>query len=250
VLAGFLVLAAATAAQGHPLDAAATAFRSYLVARVDESAGAAAAMRERIAAGDLAGAQAAWVSARGGWEAVETVSDEFFPEFDKAIDAWPDATEGFHAIEARLFGAHSLDVLPQADALAGKLKEFSQTLEGATLGAQGLLNGTAKLAYEIGESKAAGGESPYSGNSVREVGDNLAGILAAYETVFSAGVKASDAGLDAAVRDDIARLRTLVDGADIKSLDQEKLRRLSEDLAIRLQDVAPVVGLTRPELEN
>jgi iron uptake system EfeUOB component EfeO/EfeM len=249
VLASALLLVAATA-QSHPLDAAAAAFRPYLAERAGESAAAAGTMRERIAAADLAGAQAAWVAARGGWESVETVSDEFFPDLDKAIDAWPDAKAGFHAIEARLFGAHSTDVLAEADALLASLREFQRAVAGATLTAQGLLNGSAKLAYEIGESKAEGGESPYSGNSIVEVGDNVAGIKAAYQSVFAAAVKASDPGLDAAMLSDLDRLRALVEGADVKTLDQAALRQLSEDLVTRLQAIAPVVGLETPGLEN
>ena len=77
-------------------------------------------------------------------------------------------------------------------ALAGKLKEFSRTLEGATLGAQGLLNGTAKLAYEVGESKAAGGESPYSGNSVRAIHGRKSYLVNLGDLAFSAGARVAN----------------------------------------------------------
>ena len=226
LLSGFALVCAALvapASQAEPLDAAAERYRPLMAEEIDHSLAGARALHDALLANDLEAAQRAWIAARVGWERAEVFTSGF-TELDAEIDAWPNAVSGFHAIEAKLFGARLMDVQPETDALIFHLTDLRLKIRDTRLTAQGLLNGAAKLAYEVGESKAAGGESPYSGNSVREVGDNLAGILAAYETVFSAGVKASDAGLDAAVRDDIARLRALVDGADIKSLDQEELR--------------------------
>ncbi len=41
--------------------------------------------------------------------------------------------------------------------------------------AQGLLNGTARLAYEVGENKADGGESRFSGTSLDDMRNNVVG---------------------------------------------------------------------------
>ena len=41
----------------------------------------------------------------GRVERSEVFTSGFVPELDSQIDAWPDATTGFHAIEAKLFGA-------------------------------------------------------------------------------------------------------------------------------------------------
>jgi iron uptake system component EfeO len=241
-------LSGATAAPA--LDEGARSFKSYVVKRVEESLAAAQALRERMAAGDLQGAQHAWVAARAGWESVETVSDEFFPELDAAIDAWPDSSSGFHAIEARLFGAHRTDALPQAETLVANLKTFEQKLETTPLTAQGLLNGTARLAYEIGESKADGSESPFSGNSFAEIGDNLAGIEAAYRTVFATALKGADPSADAAVEHAADAVAALVKGHDAKSVDRPRLRGASEELVIALSAAAPPLGLGKPVLGN
>ena len=58
-------------------------------------------------AGDVKAAQAAWIKSRQGWEAAEPITGEFFAKLDEAIDAWPDAKQGYHAIEARCFPASS-----------------------------------------------------------------------------------------------------------------------------------------------
>jgi iron uptake system component EfeO len=238
--------AAATAPSS--LDQAAQSFKPYVAKRVAESLAAAHEMRARMAAADLVGAQHAWIAARAGWESAETVADEYFPELDAAIDAWPDATTGFHAIEARLFGAHGTDALPLADKLIENLKTFEEKLGSTSLTAQGILNGTARLAYEIGDSKADGGESPYSGNSFAEIGDNLAGIEEAYGTVFEAALEQADPSSDKAVEGAVDALKALVKASDLHSIDRPRLRRLSEDLVLALTAAAPALGLEKPAL--
>ncbi len=192
----FCAMAASASAgvpDATPLDAAVAKFKPYVLEQIDRCLGATKTMRERIAVQDLAGAQQAWLAARGGWEGSEVLTNEFFADLDRKIDAWPDADKGFHAIEARLFGAHDVKVLPAAEELVKDLEDFEHQLRAAKLTAQGLLNGTTKLAFEIGESKAEGGESPFSGNSLAEMRDNLASIAAAYDQVFAPATRKKNA---------------------------------------------------------
>jgi iron uptake system EfeUOB component EfeO/EfeM len=247
-----LALAAMPTASGGAAEfgAGITQYKVFLGEQVARSRDAAATLRDRVAAADLPGAQRAWLEARGGWEATEVVADEFFPELDAAIDAWPDAKHGFHAIEAKLFGAHSTDVLAESEALVANLTAFRQKLDATTLTAQGLLNGATKLAFEIGENKAEGGESPFSGNSLAEIEDNLRGIEAAYRGIFAAALVVEDAALDRTVRTTLDELHAVAAAPDLARLDQTRLRKLSEDLAIALLAAGPAVGLEKPSLEN
>jgi iron uptake system EfeUOB component EfeO/EfeM len=238
------------AAQAASLDAAVVVFKPQVQEWIVETLSQAKLLRERVAARDLPGAQQAWLAARGGWERAEVVTDEFFPDLDTAIDAWPDGKTGFHAIEAKLFGAHQLDVLPHVDALVDNLSDFEQLLLQKTLTAQGLLNGIAKLAFEVGDNKASGGESPFSGNSIVEMGHNVAGIMAAYRTVFAGAVKAGNARLGAATERAIDQLQQIVAVPDMKRLNQDKLRQRGEELAASFREIAPVIGLDKPKLEN
>lgn len=232
------------------LDAAAGDFRPYVLQQIAQSLSAVRTMRDRIAAHDLSGAQKAWLAARGGWESSEVVTAEYFPDLDRAIDAWPDAERGFHAIEARLFGAHTTDAQSAADELIGNLTEFEHQLQGTTLTAQHLLNGVARLTYEIGEDKAGGGESPFSGNSLAEIGSNVAAIAAVYHRVLVPAAKRKPTGPSQQVALDLERLQTLIAAPSLSALDQTALREASESLTVDLGNLGEQLGLHKPSLGN
>jgi iron uptake system component EfeO len=242
------VTAATTTALATPLDDAAAAFKPYVAEQIGKSLVHVRELRQRLAANDLAGAQQAWLAARAGWEGAETVSKEFFPDLDAAIDAWPNAKIGFHAIEAKLFGAHRTDDLPEADELVASLTSFDAQLRATTLSAQGLLNGTTKLAFEIGDNKADGGESQFSGNSLVEIGYNLAAVEAVYRAVFAPELAERNAKRGQAVKTTLDELQALVAVPALRDLDQARLRKLSEGLASELQAAGPEIGLASPSL--
>jgi iron uptake system component EfeO len=234
----------------HSLEDSAADFRPYVLDAIGRSLSSVKAMRERIDAQDLAGAQRAWLAAREGWEGSEVVTSEFFPQLDRAIDGWPDADKGFHAIEAKLFGAHDVKAAPAAAELVGNLEEFRRELQRTTLTPQGLLNGTTKLVYEIGEDKGEGGESPYSGNSLPEIRDNLRCVEAAWQHVFASAVQRTDPALARSFTAHLHQLRSLCAVATIQQLDQVMLRDLSESVANDLVNISRVLGLVRPQLGN
>src|SRR5262249_31128152 len=130
------------------------------------------------------------------------------------------------------------------------LTDFQRRLRDVALTPQHLLNGTTKLSFEVGESKADGGESQYSGNSIVEIGYNVVGIKAAYETVFAAALETGDPALAKTTARAIEQLQQIVAARDLKNLDQDQLRQRSEELAVALRAAAPVIGLDKPNLEN
>jgi iron uptake system EfeUOB component EfeO/EfeM len=221
-----------------------------MVRDIDRSLAGARLLRARLAAGDVPGAQKAWIDSRVGWERSEVFTSGFVPDLDREIDAWPNALLGFHAIEAKLFGAKRTDLKPETDALILNLEDLDVKIRHLDLLPQRLLNGTARLAYEIGESKADGGESAFSGTSLSDMRDNVDGIEIAYETIFAAAVEAGDPKLAPAIPLKIAELKTLVGVPDLKSLDPERLRAASEELIVLLQTAAPEIGLRAPSLEE
>jgi iron uptake system component EfeO len=241
---------AGAATASRPLETAAAGFRPYVLQAITRSLVAVQTMRERIDAQDLAGAQRAWLAAREGWEGSEVVTSEFFPQLDRAIDGWPDADKGFHAIEARLFGAHDVKAGAAAAELVSNLEEFRRQLQLTTLTPQGLINGTTKLVYEIGEDKGEGGESPYSGNSLAEIGDNLRCVEATWLRVFEPTVKLRDPAAARSLTAHLRELRSLSAVATIQQLDQVMLRDLSESVANDLVNISRALGLERPQLGN
>jgi iron uptake system component EfeO len=232
------------------LDAAAERYRPELAAAVEQCLAGARTLRERIQAKDLEGARKAWIAARVGWERSEVFTSGFTSELDAAIDAWPSAVTGFHFIEARLFGARQFDVMEATDALIFHLTDLRLKIRDTRLTGQGMLEGTAKLAYEIGESKADGGESRFSGTSLDDMRNNADGIEAAYRIVFASELSSRNPALAEEMSTKIGRLQTQLKVPSLAEIDADQIRSSSEDLVITLQRAAPVLGLERPSLSD
>jgi iron uptake system component EfeO len=244
-----LATGVARTAAATPLETGAENYRPYMIEGISQALSGARHLRERIVAGDLAGAKKAWISARAGWERSEVFTAGFVPELDSQIDAWPNADSGFHAIEARLFGAGRTDVEHDTDVLVTNLDRLHGKLRDMALTPQGLLDGTVRLAYEVGESKADGGESRISGTSLDDMRNNVAGIEFAYRTIFSMPLKTADAKLADGVDARIERLEIIVAARDLPSVDVTALRRASEELVILLQNASTKLGLQHATLE-
>jgi iron uptake system component EfeO len=225
-------------------------YRTYLIAEISQSLADAKRLRERAAAKDVEGAKKAWIAARVGWEEAEVFISGFVSDLDEDIDAWPNALNGFHAIEARLFGANTPNVAAATDQLIYRLTDLDIKIRQIPLNSQGLLNGAARLAYEVGESKADGGESRYSGTSLDDMRHNVSGIQLVYATLFAAPLEASDPTLAIATEQTIQRLAGLLGAADVKNLEPGKVRAASEELIVALQTAAPKIGLRKPTLED
>src|SRR3984885_703829 len=244
-----LLLASMPTTNAASLDDAVERYRPYLIEGIGQALTGSRNLRERIAAKDLAGAKKAWIAARAGWERSEVFTAGFVPELDSQIDAWPNADSGFHAIEKNLFGSNRTDVAGETDALVDHLDSLYGKLRDMPLTRQGLLDGTVRLAYEVGESKADGGESRISETSLDDMRNNVAGIDFAYRTIFADRLKEVDAGLADKVTARIEQLKTIVAAPDLPHVNVRALRRVSEELVISLQAASAKLGLRRPTLE-
>jgi iron uptake system EfeUOB component EfeO/EfeM len=242
-------LVAAGPGRAASLDEGVEHYRAYLIVDVDRTLTSAKRLRDGAAAGDLAAAKQAWIEARIGWERSEVFTTGFVPELDRDIDAWPNGLAGFHAIEARLFGASQTDFVNEVNALLLRLAELSTTVRNVELTAQGLLNGVVRLTYEVGESKVDGGESRVSGTSLNDMRNNVDGIELAYGTIFASEVDARDPQLGAGLQRSIDELKTMVDRPDLRHLDPDQLRAATEELVLKLQSAAPLLRLEKPTLE-
>lgn len=252
---GGIGLAAMTGAGGARADAltsGAAAYKPFAVTQIGKALKGAKEMQAAIDAGDAKAAQKAWIASRRGWERIEPITGAFFPDLDEAIDSWPDAEHGYHAIEAALFAGKLDGLKPKADELVKNLTAFSDKLKapGFAFTPQGLMNGVAGLAYEVGENKAKGGESPYAGTSLIDMQENVEGIEAVYQLVFAEALKAKDAKLADDIHERIEAVEDLVKVPDIKKLDQAALTKQGEALAVQLQLAAAKLGLEKPKLTD
>jgi iron uptake system component EfeO len=225
-------------------------YRRYMIEEIGQTLAAAKTLHERVVAKDLDGAKQAWITARINWERAEVFTSGFVSDLDEEIDAWPNALTGFHAIEAKLFGAKNTDVAGETTQLIYRLVDLDIKVRQMPLNAQGLLNGTARLAFEVGESKANGGESRYSGTSLDDMRNNVFGIQLAYKVIFSAALEAADPKLAAKANETIQRLAALLEVRDVKTTEPDRIRAKSEELVVALQEAAPKIGLKTPTLED
>lgn len=232
-----------------PFDAAIERYRAQLVADVDRSVASVEKLRDSAAAGDLAAARRAWIEARIGWERAEVFTSGFAPELDRDIDAWPNGPTGFHAIEVTLFGAGRTDVSSQIDALLSNLTEMAAKARQTALTPQGLLDGLSRLTYEVGESKLDGGESRISGTSLNDIRHNVEGIEQAYDTIFAAAIDSRNHDRNGTAQRQIAELKSMLIQGDLRQIDQDRLRIVSEELVVTLQTAAPDIALAPPKLE-
>ncbi|HEY5378282.1 MAG TPA: EfeM/EfeO family lipoprotein [Pseudolabrys sp.] len=236
----------AGAAQAATMEQGLKSFKPFIVEHIGIAIAGTKKLQTAVKAGDVKAAQAAWIESRKGWEAMETVTGTYFGDIDKEVDAWPDAKKGYHAIEVVLFKAGKTEGLeaPIAAVLVS-LDKFEKRAKSKSfkITAQKLLEGAANLAYEVGEEKSKGGESPYAGTSIVDMQENVESIEMAYKLVFSDTLKKKDAKLAGIVDERILNLERLVKVDDIKSMDQKKVHIAGEELAALLLTAAPKLGL-------
>jgi iron uptake system component EfeO len=160
----------------HVAEVDCAAFRVYASALLDRLVIATEKLALEVEAGDLEQSKRAWIAARVGWERGETFLGEYFPDADEAIDTWPTASSGLHAIEPALFEQRDAgSAKPLAGKLLADVRSLKETFARLELDPQGLANGIARIAFEIGDAKADGGESPFVGTSLDDMQNNVAG---------------------------------------------------------------------------
>jgi iron uptake system component EfeO len=247
-VAGAALIATETG-RAAALDDGAEQYRSHLITDADRTLASARTLAASAAAGDLAAAKQAWIEARVGWERSEVFTTGFVPELDRDIDAWPNGVIGFHAIEAKLFGTNRTDFKNEADELVRNLSELSASVRNTPLTPQGLLDGVVRLAYEVGDSKADGGESRVSGTSLNDMRNNVDGIELAWRTIFAPTAASRDQQVELGMRRSIEELKAIVDVGELRRIDPDRLRIATEELVLKLQNAAPLLDLKKPTLE-
>jgi iron uptake system EfeUOB component EfeO/EfeM len=250
LMAASLLALAPRSAYADALAEGAKNYKPFAVEHIGKALAGAKELQAAVKAGDVKKAQAAWIKSRKGWEAVEPITGEFFGELDGAIDAWPDAKHGYHAVEAPLFAGKLAEIAQPVDGLVANLTKFKHELgaDSFAFTPQGLLNGTTKLAYEVGENKSKGGESPYAGTSLVDMHENVEGIEAVYKLVFEEPLKAKDTKLAKQIDEKIESVEDLVKVKGLKQLNASALNKTAEELAVLLQSAAPKLGLKAPDL--
>ena len=205
---------------------------------------------EALKKGDIPAARQAWIDARVGYERSETFAEPLFPDLDAAIDTWPDAKTGFHAIEAQLFVDCGKPSVEQAEDLLKTAKALQAGLPKAKLTGETLIGGVAGLAFEVGEGKSKGGESRVSGTSLADMQHNVEGIERAWTLVFAKPVAEKDPALAKRIDTQLAEVKSLVSVSSLDKLDPPSFEKKAEMLAGSFADAAVALGYPAPKFEE
>lgn len=188
-------------------------YQVYLSRRSRELAETTAALAEKVAAGDLDGAKAAWLAARQPWRQMAPVTGRIadlvnrmdpLAEYLERREADP-AFIGFHRIEYALWRQGSTEgVAPVAAKLATTAATVGERLKQAKPGPADLAGNAASLAARVAD-QATASQAPYSHSDLAEYSADLDGIaksaLVVEPLVRDANAAAADAlgsALDAA----------------------------------------------------
>jgi iron uptake system component EfeO len=232
-------------------DPCGIALRPYAATVMDRVVIGAEALAKRVEAGDLSGAKRAWIEVRVGWERGEVFLLPYFPEAVAAIDAWPDADSGFHALEQILFVDGDLAAASDlAKQLVGDAVALRFRLETTELGAPGLLDGLVTVAGQLGGAKAAGGESPLAGTSIDDMRNHLEGMEIVYALSFAQLARTRQPALHARIMNNLIGLGWALRAPSIAEVEGATVLVLSEKLRDAFQEMALLVELEGTQMRQ
>ncbi|HEY2112602.1 MAG TPA: EfeM/EfeO family lipoprotein [Dongiaceae bacterium] len=249
-LAAISLTAAPRLARATPIDDAAEAYKAAAQTDIDSIVAGLRKLVEALKKGDIPAARQAWIDARVGYERSETFAEPLFPDLDTAIDTWPEAKTGFHAVEAKLFVDGATPPLTEAADLLMTAKALQAAMPKAKLTGETLIGGIASLAFEVGEGKSKGGESRVSGTSLNDMQHNVEGIERAWNSVFAAPVAAKDPRLAKRIQDQLAEVKSLVSVSSLDKLDPPSFEKKAEMLVGSIADAAVALGYPAPKFEE
>jgi iron uptake system EfeUOB component EfeO/EfeM len=249
-LAALSMTAAPRLAHASSIDDAAEAYKVAAQADIDSIVTGSEKLVEALKKGDISAARQAWIDARVGYERSETFAEPLFPDLDSAIDTWPEAKTGFHAVEAKLFVDGATPPLTEAEDLLVTAKALQAAMPKARLTGEKLIGGIASLAFEVGEGKSKGGESRVSGTSLNDMQHNVEGIERAWNAVFAGPVAAKDPKLAQRILDQIAEVKSLVSVSSLDKLDPPSFEKKAEMLAGSIADAAVALGYPALKFEE
>lgn len=159
-------------------------YRVYLGRRANQIVTATASLAERIAAGDVEGAKAAWLEARTPWREIAPVSGriaDLANSMDPLADYLANREEdagftGFHRIEYGLWEKNSTEGLePAADKLLADAAVLKERLSSLDVKPADLAANAAALASRVAD-QATGDQTPYAHADLAEFSADLGGI--------------------------------------------------------------------------
>ena len=193
---------ASAAAAPNPLaETAATEYKAYAVAQIDQLVGLVKTFTDAVRAGDLRAAQDAYAPSRAPWERIEPLAG-LVEEIDGKVDARVDdfageddaAFTGWHRLEYLLFEKNTTEGgAPFADQLDKDIATLKSEFATVEVKPVDVSTGAAELIEEVSEGKITGEEDRYSKTDLWDFDANLQGSQAAVSKLSPALVEADPA---------------------------------------------------------
>ena len=252
---GPLVVTGAASATSTAAAAAAARYLHYIESQTVLLTAKTRRFAQRLRAGDVEGAKAAYAEARIPYERIEPVA-ESFGDLDPAIDARagdvPKAKwTGFHPIEQFLWvhGATGPEKLRKK--LLHDVLDLQRRVQAIELEPAQVANGAVELLGEVSKSKITGEEERYSHIDLVDFEANVQGAKAAYDSVrelvearrpaLAKEIDSRFAGVDSALRP-YRRGTGFVAYTALSKADTRALSRSIDALAEPLSEVGAIVA--------
>ncbi|HEX2213805.1 MAG TPA: EfeM/EfeO family lipoprotein [Mycobacterium sp.] len=191
----------AAAAPNPLVEKAATEYKAYAVAQIDELVGVVKTFTDAVRAGNLQAAQDAYAPSRLPWERIEPLAG-LVEEIDGKVDARVDdfagvddpAFTGWHRLEFLLFQQNTTDGgAPFADQLDKDVATLKEQFADIEVKPIDVSTGAAELIEEVSEGKITGEEDRYSKTDLWDFDANLQGSQAAVDKLSPALAEADPA---------------------------------------------------------
>jgi iron uptake system component EfeO len=184
----------AAAAPNPLVDKAATEYKGYAVAQIDELVGVVKTFTDAVRANNLQAAQEAYAPSRLPWERIEPLAG-LVEEIDGKVDARVDdfagvddpAFTGWHRLEYLLFQQNTTEGgAPFADQLDEDVATLKEQFAGVEVKPVDVSTGAAELIEEVSEGKITGEEDRYSKTDLWDFDANLQGAQVAVDKLSPA----------------------------------------------------------------
>jgi iron uptake system component EfeO len=185
---------AAPAAPSPELEKAATEYKAYATAQVDDLVKVVKVFTDAVRANDLQAAQAAYAPSREPWERIEPLA-ELVENIDAATDSRVDDFSGvddpkftgWHRLEYLLFEKNTTEGgAPFADQLDKDIATLKDEFAKVEVAPINVAKGAAELIEEVSQGKMTGEEDRYSKTDLWDFNANLEGSQTAIDKLTPA----------------------------------------------------------------
>jgi iron uptake system component EfeO len=231
------------------LDKAAVAFKGTASAVITGLVDSTDKMLLAIRANDLPAARQAWIDARGfyGRSLIFTYMDR---DLLIQIDDWPQATDGFHGVEAGLFTPGAPPPLAEAEKLADLLHRLQRIFTPEPLYAHEVLIGMGIMTLALNDNRPLQDQSAISGTSLQDMQHDVQGIEEGWNTVFSSIMGQKNKGLADRVERQISEVKQLLSVPSLADVDQIAFADRTKLLQDSISDVAVDIGWRQPDFAD